>query len=94
MKDRRRYSAEFKLAAAKKVIEQGLTVREVARDLGINANLLYTWLRQFEKNGSLKPPPATNVEEELRRLREENRRLKMEQEILKKATAFFAKNPN
>lgn len=90
MKNRRKFSREFKLAAVKKVVEQGLPAAEVARDMGIRDSLLHNWKRKFETEGTL-TVPTNSVEEELQRLREENRRLKIERDILKKATVFFAK---
>lgn len=94
MTTRRKYSKEFKLDAISLVAEQGYTCAEAARSLDINANLLSRWIREasenketaFRGNGKL-----TEEQLEIRRLREENRRLKLEKEILKKATAFFAK---
>lgn len=94
MAKRRTYSREFKVQAVKMVIEQGLSVREVAQDLGVHPNVLRKWKNLFAQdadqafpgNGKLSPE-----QEELRRLREENRQLRMERDILKKATAFFAK---
>ena len=93
MKKRREFSREYKLAAVKKVIEQGMTYREVARELGIRDTMLHNWRKVLEKDGSLKTDVTNtpSVEAELKRLREENRQLKMERDILKKATAFFAK---
>lgn len=93
--ERRSFTRDFKLAAVKKVLEQGLSYRQVARDLGIRDTYIHNWRNALEKDGSLKNK-ATNtssasVEAELKRLREENRQLKMERDILKKATAFFAK---
>ena len=93
MKSKRTFSREYKLAAVKKIVEQGMSYAEVAKDLGVNDGLLRNWRKKFEDAGELPLTPAGSVEEELKRLREENRRLKMEREILKKATAFFA-NPN
>jgi len=90
MKDRRKFSREFKVAAVKKVVEQGLSVAEAARDLGVNENLLHNWKRKLLEEGVVTAAAANSQEEELRRLREENRQLKMERDILKKATAFFA----
>ena len=93
MEKRRIYSREFKLAAVKKVVEQGLSFTAVARDLGVGANLIRKWKNSFEADGSLASEitSSSSVESELKRLREENRQLKMERDILKKATAFFAK---
>jgi len=88
---RRTYSREFKVSAVKLVQEQGYTAREAAKSLGVDPNSLRDWLKKF----SLEPGVGVNaqsaVRAELRRLREENKRLLMEREILKKATAFFAK---
>ena len=94
-KPRRKYTREFKLAAVKLITEQGRSVAEAARSLGVSEKQLRHWKavlaeqgqqQAFPGNGNL--PPA---DEELRRLREENQRLRMERDILKKATAFFAK---
>jgi transposase len=93
MKQRRIFSREYKLAAVKKIVEQGLSATEVARDLGIRSNLLHNWKRVFQVDGTLQQETqgSATVDAELKRLREENRQLKMERDILKKATAFFAK---
>ena len=93
MQKRRTFSREYKLAAVKKVIEQGQSYAEVARDLGIRDTLIHNWRKAFEEDGTLGSEVAidSRVEAELKRLRAENRRLKMERDILKKATAFFAK---
>jgi len=90
---RRTFSREYKLAAVKKVIEQGLTYCEVARDLGIRDALIHNWRKAFEADGTLQAEvtQSPTVEAELKRLRQENRQLKMERDILKKATAFFVK---
>jgi len=93
MKKRRTFSREYKLEAVKKVVLKGLSYREVARDLGIRDNLIHNWRKQFESDGTLAKLTNNNAtaEAELKRLRDEVRRLKMERDILKKATAFFAK---
>lgn len=92
-RERRKFSREFKLAAVKKVVEQGLSCSEVARDLNISDNLIRNWKKSFEADGTLETESngKESAEAELKRLREENRQLKMERDILKKATAFFAK---
>jgi transposase len=83
---------EFKQEAIQLVTKQGLSVSDAARRLGIHANLLRTWKKAFEQNGaSLHPRQPTALEAENARLRAENERLHMERDILKKATAFFAK---
>ncbi len=91
---RSKYSKEFKVEAVKLVTEQGYSISEAALNLGINANMLGRWKTLMANRGDTAFPgngKMDGVEEELRRLREENRRLKMEREILKKAAAFFAR---
>jgi transposase len=93
-RSRRTYTPQFKAEAVKLVTEQGYSFAEAARSLGISENLLRNWKRAlleegeraFPGNGHLSP-----LEEELRRLRAENRRLLAERDILKKAAAFFAR---
>ncbi len=94
MTTRKKYSKEFKLDAIDLVLEQGYSLVEASKSLGINTNMLGRWIREhqsdddkaFRGNGKLTPEQL-----EIRRLKEENRQLKMEKEILKKATVFFAK---
>lgn len=92
-RSRRTFARDYKLAAVKKVIEQGLSYTEVARDSGIRDTLIHNWRKAFEADGTLQAEvnQSPSVEAELKRLREENRQLKMERDIFKKATAFFAK---
>ncbi len=93
-RSRRTYTPEFKTEAVKLVTEQGYSVAEAARSLGLNENLIRSWKLALEATGDQAFPgqgklPA--IEEELRRLRAENKRLLAERDILKKATAFFAR---
>ncbi len=90
MKERKTFSHKFKLAAVKKVVEQGMSGAEVARELGIRSNLIYNWKAKFEAEGLVGSPISETPEEENKRLRERVRQLEMERDILKKATAFFA----
>ena len=94
-KKRRKFSKEFKENAVRLVSEEKQSVGVTARNLGINETMLRRWKTELTSNGSAAFPgkgnQAETVEAELNRLREENRRLRMEREILKKATAFFAK---
>ena len=87
---RRKYTQEFKKSAISLVTEQGYKLSEAARNLDIHVSLLRRWKSESEKIAQ-----KTGSEEDLRaevsRLKKENRRLKMEREILKKAAAFFAK---
>ena len=76
------------------VARQGLSVAEAARQLEIGHNLLRKWREQLSADGSkafASKAQPTALEDEVRRLRAENDRLRMEREILKKTTAFFAK---
>ncbi len=93
MTSRKKYSKEFKLDAVSLVIEQDYSIADAARSLGINANMLGRWVKQrrseegqaFRGNGKLTPE-----QEEIRKLKARVKRLEMERDILKKATAFFA----
>lgn len=87
-----KYTNEFKLEAAKLVIEQGYTHIAAAKALDVNVKNLSRWVNDFKKkeNGEKVKPRLTIEQEELLRLRKENKRLQMERDILKKATAFFA----
>jgi transposase len=91
------YTAEFKLQAVRMITDQKLSVAEVARRLDIGENLLRTWRKAFEERGDAAfpghghPSPA---DDELRRLRAENARLRAERDLLKKAAAYFASPPS
>jgi transposase len=91
----RQYEVEFKLDAVRLVEEQGYSVPEAAQRLGIPKSNLTNWRKQY-REGRLAPghrrAQPTAEEAELRRLRAENKRLEMENEILKKAGAYFARN--
>jgi transposase len=90
---RRTYTRDFKLAAVKLVTVQGYSVAEAARSLGIGETLLRTWKHRLEAAGDQAFPGHGHLpplEEEVRRLRAENKRLQMERDILKIAAAFFA----
>lgn len=90
-----RYSTEFKNSAIEMALRGDQPVTEVANNLGMSAKTLHNWLREKRiKSGvqiETKLSKQESVEEELKRLRKENARLKMERDILKKATAYFAK---
>ncbi len=87
---RRNYTEDFKRDAVALVTEQGYKTSEAARSLGIGDNLIRRWKREFEEEASGVQLGA-DEREELKRLRKENRLLRMEKEILKKASAYFAK---
>lgn len=87
---RRKFSDEFKEEAVKLVTDQGYSIAKVARNLGINANQLGRWKKEIE-NPSEESGGSGNMaamQAEFKRFRKENKQLKMEREILKKAAAF------
>jgi transposase len=91
---RRTYTPEFKTEAVKLVTEQGYSVAEAARSLGIKDNLIRNWKQALDAQGEQAFPGRGKLspfEEENRRLRADNKRLLAERDILKKAAAFFAK---
>ena len=89
------YDPAYKLEVCKQVECGSATVKEISRETGINENTIYGWLNRYRKN-SEKPFVGSGrvlpENEELVRLRRENKNLREDIEILKKATAFFAKN--
>ena len=90
---RRQYTPEFKRDAVALVMEQGYAMTIAAQNLGITAKLLSRWKREQQQHRDAAFPGQghqTPEHAELRQLREDNRRLRMERDILKKATAFFA----
>jgi transposase len=88
---KRRFSREFKLSAVKLVNEQGYSIPEAAKSLGIDAANVRGWLEKFSDDAEAAPSGEGALKAELRRLRKENAKLLMEREILKKAAAFFAR---
>lgn len=91
---RRKFTLEFKQEAVRLVNEEGMTYAEVGRDLDIGRAIIRDWCRKAasgELGGRPGPAQPVPMEEELARLRRENRILREEREILKKAAAFFAK---
>jgi len=90
-KTRPPYPPEFRAEAIRLVRSGGVTQSQVARDLGVSTFTLRNWLRQTEIDAGEREGLTTEEREELRRLRKENRVLREEREILKKAAAFFAR---
>jgi transposase len=89
---RRSFSDEFKEGAVKLVLDEEKKIPETARNLDLSESLLRSWVKQAEADRSGgKSGLTTDERAELARLRRENRVLRMERDILKKAAAFFAK---
>ena len=89
-KTRRTFTPEFKAEAVRRVTEQGKSLAEVARDLDLGESMLRAWKQALAKRGDHAFPGKGNPpaqDEELRRLRAEVKRLTMERDVLKKATA-------
>jgi transposase len=90
---RRSFTDEFKAGAARLVLDEGKTVAQVGRDLDVAQSVIGNWVRQARADRSNGKTGLTTEERaELARLRKENRELRMERDLLKKATAFFAKH--
>jgi transposase len=92
MAQHKRYPKDFKLDAVRLVLEHGYSLKEAGDKLGVSSWSVGHWIRQFRGTGELdgmlsKMTPG----DELRELRKENRQLRLENEILKKAAAYFAK---
>ncbi len=93
MKSRRKFSKEYKVEAVRLSKQRG--AKAASESLGIDISLIYQWKNRLEKEGTESfrgNGNRTALEEENRELRLENRRLREEAEILKKASAYFAKH--
>jgi transposase len=94
-KSHRRYTKDFKSQAVQLSLQPGMTVPKAAEQLGIPVNGLYRWKQELAKSGVdafRGPGNRTAIEAELLRVKRENAELRMYVDILKKATAFFARN--
>ncbi len=93
---KRTYSKEFKIKACELVVKDNIAVSVVAEKMGINPIMLHRWIseyREYEEEAFVGKGHQRPADAELRKLKKENERLKQEVEILKKAAAYFAKNP-
>lgn len=86
-----KYTEEFKRDAVSQVKDRGYSVKDVAERLGISTKSLYAWVRQFHKPSKMIQEDKAQAAE-IRRLRAELVRVKEERDILKKATAYFARD--
>jgi transposase-like protein len=90
---RRKFSPEFKEEAVKMVIETSRPIAQVAKELGIHEGTLGNWVNAYRREHAGDEPPLTVSERaRLRELEREARELRMENEFLKKAAAYFAKD--
>ena len=90
----KQYPEDLKQTAIEMALQGDRSTKAVAEELGISPKTLYGWLRRYRQEHGLNGTESLkeeSMEAELKRLRRENTRLKMEREILKKATAYFAK---
>lgn len=88
------YETEFKLEVARMVVGQGLSVQEVMKSTGVGRTAIHRWAEQYraELNGqSGVGKPLTAEQQRIRQLEVENRQFKSDNELLKKASAFFAR---
>jgi len=91
VRKRRRFSQEFKIEAVRMVVESGRDLFEVCEDLEIRPDMLRKWIKKFENDGVNAFPGSGRLkpeDEEVRKLKRENARLRMERDILKKAVAI------
>lgn len=88
---RRKFNLEFKQDAVNLVLEQGLSISQAAADLGIGVSTLDRWLRDFRTRKEDPNKLSPTEFEELKRLRKENRKLRVERDILKKTAVYFVK---
>ncbi len=96
-KTRRSFTKEFKHDAVKLVLDQGYKVAEAARSLDVGEQTLGRWVQESKSNSADAFPGKGKLTPEQKRIKEledENRRLRMEKDISKKATAFFVKESN
>ena len=88
------FDDSFKLQVVKMIKDQGLAVPQVCRDLNIGETAVRRWVQQYEAEQMGEAgigKPLTAEQQRIRQLEQENRQLKMDNDVLKKATAFFAR---
>ncbi|MNN55754.1 Transposase [compost metagenome] len=94
IKKRRTFDEDFKLQVVKMITDQGLSVPQVCRDLDLGETAVRRWVQQYEAEQLGQAgigKPLTSEQQRIRQLEQENRQLKMDNDVLKKATAFFAR---
>ena len=89
---RRRFTPEFKAETIELIRSSGRSIPDICRELDLTETTVRNWMRQARIDAGDEEGLSTDEREELRRLRSENRTLRMERDLLKKAAAFFAKD--
>jgi transposase len=93
-KNRREFNASFKLEVVRMISEQGLSVRQVSSSMGIGETAIRRWLKQVQAEFSGDAGigrPLTSDQQRIRQLEQELKQLKSDNDLLKKASAFFAR---
>jgi transposase len=93
-RERREFDASFKLEVVRMVKDQGLSVTDVCRSMDLGETVIRRWIKQYETELNGQPgvgKPLTAEQQRIRQLEVENRQLRMDVDILKKASAFFAR---
>jgi transposase len=91
-RDRRYFSPEFKAETVELVRSSGKSIPQICSDLDLTETTVRNWVRQAQVDSGEREGLSSDERDELRRLRAENKTLKMERDLLKKAAAFFAKD--
>lgn len=94
IKERRNFTAEFKLEVARMVVDQGIAVPTVCKDMKLGSTAVRRWVDQYKAEQGGRPgigKPLTAEQQRIRQLEHENRQLRSDNELLKKASAFFAR---
>ena len=92
--NRNNYPLEFKISAVKMATDSDQATAQIARNLGVNVNTLYSWISNYSNSNTSNQNNITNNEssfEEIKRLKKELALVKQERDLLKKAAAYFAK---
>ena len=93
-KQRKHYEAAFKLEVARMVVDQGLSIAQVVKDMNIGRTAVNRWIEQYragQLGTTVIGKPITSEQQRIRQLETENRQLRSDSELLKKASAFFAR---
>ncbi len=94
MKQRKAYETEFKLEIARMVVDEGLSLSQVSKDMDVGLTAIRRWVSQYRAEQSGQGgigKPLTAEQQRIRQLEQENRQLRSDNDLLKKASAFFAR---